>query len=157
MGEFFKISVRVNCKLGNKLFKIDYYLQCMNYRMNGLSHVFRQRITSVRFRGRSSKAGFQIAWVISISNSYFLLRNKLRRSNDSENEIGTSLAGIQGVTATNDISRELDFVAKIDSLVDPSLGSCTELGENKLKGFVSYDSARYKWHHRYQMQITLNI
>ena len=87
----------------------------------------------------------------------FVLLDKLRRPNGFENEIGTSLAGIQRVTASRDISRELDFVAKIDSLVDPSLGSCAELGENKLKGFVSYDSARYKWHHRYQMQITLNI
>ena len=42
--------------------------------MNGLSHVVRQRITSVRFRGRSSKAGFQIA---RIKNRAVFIENRI--------------------------------------------------------------------------------
>jgi len=83
--------------------------------MNGLSHVIRQRITSVRFRGRSSK---------------------LRRSHDTKNEIATSLASIGSVHVPSDITgskSELDFISRIDSLVSSSLESDTDLEKGGLK------------------------
>ena len=96
--------------------------------MNGLSHVVRQRITSVRFRGRSSKAGFQITRIrhIPVQCSYeitlFVSLKKLRRLDATKNELVSSLVGIDRVKATSDVSNELDFTAKIDSLVNPSVG-----------------------------------
>ena len=124
----------------------------MVYRM-----LFGRGLRQFDFEVDRVRQDFKLHELLASQTQIFLLLNKLRRSNDIENEIGTSLAGIPRVTASSDIGKELDFVAKIDSLVDPSLGGGSELGENELKGFVSYDSARYKWHHRYQMQITLNI
>ena len=108
--------------------------------MNGLSHVVRQRITSVRFRGRSSKAGFQITRIkhIPVQCSYeitlFVSLKKLRRSDTTENELVSSLAGIDRVKATSGVSNEQDFIAKIDSLVNPSVGVDFSKNNNVQKG-----------------------
>ena len=105
--------------------------------MNGLSHVVRQRITSVRFRGRSSKAGFQIARfknrAVFIENRIICTLKKLRRLDATENVLVSSLAGIDREKAPNDVSNELDFISKIDSLVNPTVRDVTK-NENVQKG-----------------------
>ena len=46
----------------------------------------------------------------------------------------SSLAGIDREKAPSDVSNELDFISKIDSLVNPTVGDVTRKNGNVQKG-----------------------